>query len=173
MSWNVVAAKVLDDPFGYQSVNAFRDNLIALVSRRAGRTLGGSRHFPNDLCISLRGDIKSKSPGVGPSDVFGYVDVEIDGTNQTGITYQARVHVRVSNALLSITPKIRNMTDSADAGTGAACSATAVDYSGTNQKQTIALTIASGVKVYRLQYTLSNVSYDSWMTGEIESFATA
>ena len=65
------------------------------------------------------------------------------------------------------------MTDATVAGTGSACSATASDYSGTNQVQTIALTIASGIKKYRLQFSLNNVSGTTWAIGEIESFTTS
>lgn len=175
MAWNVITAFVLDQVFGYQSANKIRDNLITLVSRRTGRSLGGSRALPNFPVWDDYGDVYSKPPDLGPHDALDYVDIEIDGTNQGGITYQARVEVRTANPGCSITPKIRNVTDSTDAGTGAACTATNVDYSGTNQRQTITITLAGGVKKYRLQYTLGalGVGMDTWCKGEIESFATA
>jgi hypothetical protein len=176
MTWNVISAFVLDQIFGYQSANKIRQNLVALSARRAGRFLGGSRIFPNLMADTLVGGLKSKViGGLGPFDVFGYIDVEIDGTEQTGQTFQAFVEVRTNNPAVSITPKIRNVTDSSDAGVGAACTATAVDYSGTNQKQTIALTIPTGVKKYRLQFTLgANAQVcETWATGEIVAFTTS
>jgi len=172
LTWSVISAFVLDQVFGYQSANKFRENLIILAARRPGRHLGGSRFYPNNLAISLRGQVRAKSCTLGPSDCFDYVDVEIDGTDQAGITYQAAVQVRVADPLQSITPKIRNVTAGSDAGVGVACTATAPDYSGANQQQTIALNLVTGLNKYRLQFTQGSVSYDTWMTGEIESFAT-
>jgi hypothetical protein len=174
MNWNVIVTYPLNKVFGYQSANKHRDNLIVLASRRAARFLGGSRTLPNDLATDLYGGPpRSKSAGLGPSNVIDYVDVEIDGTNQVGITYQARVECRVDRVGLSITPKIRNVTDGTDAIAGAACAAVALDYSGTNQKQTLVFVPAAGVKKYRLMFTLNNVGGSHWLTGEIESFATA
>lgn len=173
MTWNVISTFVLDQVYGYQTANKIRDNLVVLASRRTGRFLGGSRVVPNDVALSLFGPMRAASVSLGPIDAYSYIDVEIDGTNQSGITYQARVEVRTDQTAVSITPKIRNVTDSTDAGTGSACTATAQDYSGTNQKQTIALTIASGIKKYRLQYSVSGLPVQTWATGEIESFATA
>lgn len=174
MSWTAITAYVLDQVFGYQDANEIRANLITLASRRAGRFLGGSRTIPNDPVLNpFTGLWQSKSAGLGPTNVVDWMDIEIDGTNQAGITYQARVQCRTDRATVSITPRILNVTDSTVAGTGSACTATALDYSGTNQKQMIALTIASGVKTYRLQFSLNNVSGSTWMMGEVESFATA
>lgn len=174
MSWNVIATFVLDQVFGYQTANKIQQNLVVLASRRAGRYLGGSRTIPNDPVLNpFTGLWQSKSAGLGPTNVVDWMDIEIDGTNQAGITYQARVQCRTDRANVSITPRVYNVTDSTVAGTGSACAAASLDYSGTNQKQTIALTIASGVKTYRLQYSLNNVSGSTWMMGEVESFATA
>lgn len=178
MAWTVISQFLVNARFGFQSAERIRGNLITLASRRAGRSLGGSREIPNNFVMDTDddsgGELHSLQYGVGPYDAYDYVDVEIDGTEQTGITYRARVEVRVLGPNgFTITPKIRNITDSTDAGTGTACSASEPDYSGTDQRQTITLTIASGVKKYRLMYTLSGPTGDSWVKGEIESFATA
>lgn len=178
MPWVVISTYVLDQVYGYQSANNQRGNLIALVSRRAGRSLGGTRFTSRPLSSAWDADLeafRSKFNGVGPHDVDDYIDVEIDGTNQSGITYQARIEVRTNNPLISITPRVFNITDTTPAGTGVACSATNPDFSGTNSRQTIALTIPTGVKKYRLQFTLSGVGLwnDCWCIGEIESYATA
>ena len=174
VTWNVITTYVLDQLFGYQSANRFRENLIVLASAREGRSLGGSREIPNNPVTALfTGALSSKNPGVGPYDAYNFVDIEIDGTNQVGMTFQARVECRVGMYGQSITPKIRNITAGTDAGVGVACTAGDPAYAGTNQKQTIALTILTGVNKYRLQYTLGRPSGASWVTGEIEHFATA
>lgn len=160
MAWNVIAAYVLDQVFGYQGANKIRDNLIALGSMRRTYDLHGSR------TVSL--------PLVGSTqDAYDWTDVEIDGTNLGGFTAQLRVECRTLAAGTSITPKLRNVTDSTDAGTGAACTATNADYSGANQKQTVAVTIASGVKKYRLQGTPSNATNATFVIGYLELFVTA
>jgi len=172
--WNTVSAYVLDQLFGYQSANKFRENLITLASAREGRWLGGLREVPNNPVTDLEtGDVFSKNPGVGPFDAHNFIDIEIDGTNQVGMTFQARVECRVGMLGQSITPKIRNITAGSDAGVGVACTTSDPAYGGTNQKQTIALTILTGINKYRLQYTLGRPSGTTWLTGEIEHFATA
>lgn len=174
MAWNIISAFVLDQLFGYQSANRFRENLIAIASAHSGRALGGSRDMPNHPVMDMvTGVFRSKNPGVGPFDALNFIDVEIDGTNQGGVTFRAKVEVRVGMFGQSITPKIRNITTGADAGVGVACTTSDPAYAGTNQKQTIVMTLATGVNKYRLQYTLGRPSGDTWATGEIESFVTA
>lgn len=160
MAWNTIAAKVLDDVFGYQSANRIRENLIALASARLTYHLGGSRTVAVPLVASAQ-------------DAIDFIDIELDGTNLGGFTKQLRVEVRVANAATSVTPKLRNVTDGTDAGTGVACSATNADYSGTNQKQTITVTVATGVKKYRLQLTPSNTTHPTFGIAYVEIFATA
>lgn len=160
MAWNVIAARVLDDVFGYQSANRIRENLIAIISARLTYYLGGSRATSVPLVASAQ-------------DAIDYIDIELDGTNLGGLTKQLRVEVRTANAGTSVTPRLRNITDSTDAGVGVACTATNADYSGTNQRQTITLTLASGVKKYRLQLTPSNTTNAVYGIGYIEIFATA
>lgn len=176
MSWNVISAFVLDQVFGYQSANKIRENLITNVAARRGRHLGGTRGLPNFAVFdpsTMR--IRSKYPSLGPFDAENYVDVEIDATELGGLTVQARVEVRTNDPAVSITPKIRNVTDGIDAVVGAACTAGDVDYAGTNQKQTLNMVpLAAGIKKYRLQYTLGALAaVDTWCVGEIEIFATA
>lgn len=160
MAWNVIAAYILDNVFGYQGANKHRENLITLGSRRATYDLGGSRSVSLPLVASAQ-------------NAENWIDIEIDGTNLGGFTANLRVECRTANAGTSVTPKLRNVTDSTDAGIGAACSATAADYSGANQKQTIAVTLASGVKKYRLQGTPSNTTNATFVIGYLEIFVTA
>lgn len=158
-SWNVISAYVLDFVFGYQSANKHRDNMIALASRKAIYNLGGSRSVSLPQVASAQ-------------DVESYHDIELDGTNLGGFTKQIRVECR-AGAGTAVTPKLRNVTDSSDAGVGASCTGTAADYSGTNQKQTITVTIASGVKKYRLMGTPANTTDPTFEVGDLEIFATS
>lgn len=160
MAWNVIAAYILDQVFGFQSANKHRENLITLASRRATFQLGGSRAVSLPLVASAQ-------------DAADWIDIEIDGTNLGGFTANLRVECRTMNAGTSVTPKLRNMTDSTDAGVGAACTATNADYSGANQKQTVAVTLAAGIKKYRLQGTPSNTTNATFIIGYLEVFATA
>ena len=160
MAWNIIAAFVLDQAFGYQAANRFRENLIALSSAKLTYDLGGSR-------------FTSLPQVAAAQDGIDYRDIELDGTNLGGFTKQARVEARTINAATSVTPKVRNATDLSDAGVGVACSAILADYSGANQRQTIALTLASGAKRYRLQGTPSNVTHPTFVIGYIEIFTTS
>jgi len=159
MAWNTIVAAVLDDVFGYQGFNKFRENLIALSSRKAIHHLGGSR------TVSL--------PQVASAqDAIDYHDIELDGGNLGGFTKQLRVECR-AGAGTAVTPKLRNVTDSTDAGTGASCTGTAADYTGTNQKQTITVTLAAGVKKYRLMGTPANTTDPTFVIGHLEVFTTS
>jgi len=161
MAWTAISAYVLDQVFGYQTANYLRANAIALASRPGHYTLGGSR-------------ITALPQTASAQDAVEWRDVEIDGTNLSGFTARLRVECRVINAATSVTPKLRNVTDSTDAtSTGVACSATNSDYSGTNQKQTLTATIASGVKKYRLMGTPSNTTHPTFVIGDLEIYATA
>jgi hypothetical protein len=141
----VAGAIAVGDDWDRPVIDGVRQNIKALAARRAVYPLGGSRR---QLIVFN-----------GTYDAEEYIDVELDGTEfQTGATVRARVEVRSANAGTSITPKIRNVTDSTDAVVGAACTASDADYSGSNQKQTLSFTPASGVKKYRLQFTNSNAT---------------
>lgn len=156
MAYTAVSAFVLDQIFGYQTANNLRANIEATLAARFHKHLGGSR-------------LMALARTAAAQDVPEWQDVEIDGTNLGGLTKQARVEVR-AGAATAITPKVRNVTDATDAGVGVSATGTAADYSGTNQKQTIALTLAAGVKKYRLQATPANTTDDTFATGHIEIY---
>lgn len=117
----------------------------------------------------------SKTTGLralGVIDAVDAIEFTVDNTTSyvsgsSGLTVPINVLVRVENAALSVTPRIYNLTTAAAATTSgsAACAATADDYSGTNQRQTLLLTLQSGVNVYKLQFTASSLSYQFWGIG--------
>lgn len=160
MAWNAISAFVLDQVFGYQTANKIRENLLALSSARHNYSLGGSRQITLPQVAAAQ-------------DAIDYLDVELDSTLLGGLTVQARVECRTLNGATGITPKIRNVTDGSDAGTGAACTATAADYGGADQKQTIPVVLAAGIKKYRLQGTPANTTHGTFTIGQLEAFATA
>lgn len=119
--------------------------------------LGGSREY----------GLLAASATAVPS----YLDVVLNGSLYSGWTIQARVDVRTTDALTSVTPRVQNITDATTAGTGAASTGITEDYSGVNQSQTIALTLAAGVKTYRLQLTPGNADTDVFGIGVLELIA--
>lgn len=117
----------------------------------------------------------SKTRGLryaGTIDAVDAVEFEIDNTSNAvsssaGLQVPITVLVRVENAAIAVTPRIYNVTQAAEATvTGAApCTATAEDYSGTDQRQTLQLTLQTGVNVYKLQFTATDATYQFWGQG--------
>lgn len=104
---------------------------------------------------------------IGQGDGF-----EIDNTNSqisgsASIIVQVRLRIRVGNVGVSVTPQVYNVTTSAVATTSgaAACAATNEDFSGTNQQQTLALTLAAGINKYKVRFTPTNAIYPVWVSG--------
>jgi len=114
--------------------------------------LGGSRH------VALPRAATSQ-------DAVNHVDVEIDSALVAGLTAILVVEVRTLDGGVTITPKLRNITDANNTALGAAATGTDADYSGTNQQQEIVVTFASGVKKYRLQGTPSADTHDTFVIG--------
>lgn len=79
----------------------------------------------------------------------------------TGFIYQVIVEVWTENAATTITPKLRNFTDSTDTVVGSAGTATA-----RGTYQTLTATIAAG-KEYRLMASKSDDVYNCWCIGRI------
>lgn len=140
--------------FNETHANRIQSDLDLLVNGDVARNrfLGGSDH------IGIR--------GTAAVDVLNAVRFRIDNTStqwsaSSGITVQVVVYVRVANAAISVTPRVYNVTAAGVATTSgaAACSATARDWSGTDQIQTLVLTLASGVNDYVVQVTPSAATY--------------
>jgi hypothetical protein len=100
------------------------------------------------------------------SQISGFVN-----TNGGTLVVQVRFLVRVSNAAINVTPKIfygstmGSITTAATVSGTAACAATASDYSGTNQIQTVTLTLPAGLKYFKPALTIAGataVGYQVW-----------
>lgn len=129
----------------------------------------GARWANRRIIIPLGGSRQTSLPLVGSvQSAVDYLDVEIDGDEFAGLTATLRTEVRTENAGTSITPRLFNVTDNASAGTGVASTGTQADYSGTNQKQSVAVTLASGQKKYRLQGTPQNATDATYVIGYLE-----
>lgn len=101
--------------------------------------------------------------------ISGFTDA-----NGASIVVQVRFLVRVSNAAINVTPKIWYASSLATLISGpsaatvsgtAACSATASDYSGANQSQTVALTLPSGANYFKCALTVAGTvdpAYQVW-----------
>lgn len=104
------------------------------------------------------------------SRISGFTDSPPTGSAAT-LVVQVRFFVRVSNAAINVTPKILYGTSMASIGStatisgAAACSATNSDYSGTNQMQTVTLTLPTGANYFKPRLTIAGVAaagYQVW-----------
>lgn len=117
----------------------------------------------------------SKTRGLryaGVIDAIDAVEFEIDNSSNAvstsdGVTVPITVLVRVESASIAVTPRIYNITQAASATVSgaAACNATAEDYSGTDQRQTLLLTLQTGINRYKLQFTATDSTYQFWGQG--------
>lgn len=129
-----------------------RGNMLA--NSHAEFALGGSRVTP---CAE----------GGGYTDVPEFVDFVVSNANYTGATFEALVDVRVENAGITITPKIRDLTAASDAVVGSASTSTTGGSTGDIwAQQTLTFTPTAG-HVYRLMALKSADTYSAWMIGRV------
>ncbi len=154
-------AYVATDKWGYQTANRLRLDLNLLMLGIISRNQYGGGDDNIGILASSVTDVLNQGDGF-----------EIDNTSNqlsgsTGVVIQVRVRVRVENAGISVTPRVYNVTDSSvpTQSGAAACTATATDFSGSNQQQTISLTPVSGKKKYKVQITPSAATYQAWASG--------
>lgn len=135
-------------------------NFVALASARFTYHLGGSRQTGVPKVASAQ-------------DAIDWVDIELDGTNLSGLTVRARVELK-AGASTAVTFEIRNMTTNAAmtlSPAAASCSATNADYTGSNQKQSCTFTPTTGVNKYRLRIIPANTTDFVFGIGYLEIFA--
>ena len=75
--------------------------------------------------------------------------------------------VRSMDSSVSITPRLVNASTLVVAGTGVACTASADDYTGTNQRQVIPVTVISG-QTYKAQAIVSAGTFGTFCTVRLE-----
>lgn len=136
-------------------------NFLALTGARFQHYLGGSRQT-------------NVTQVAAPQDAIDWVDVELDGTDTTGLTHRIRVELR-AGAATAVTFKLRNVTTSVDmvlSPVAASCTGTSAAYPNTNnQLQSCTFTPTTGVNKYRLQIIPANTTDPVYGIGYIEIFA--
>lgn len=117
----------------------------------------------------------------GDVNIENWLPISIDNTaNQLSafsdvnggvLVCQMRFMVRVSNAGITVTPKVKygttisGLSSTATISGAAACLATANDYTGTDQYQTIAITLPSGANLLKPMLTVGGTpaaGYQVW-----------
>ncbi len=91
-----------------------------------------------------------------------WLPFSVPNTNYTGYVWKLVAEVWTENASTTVTPKLRNHTDSTDAVVGSAGTATS-----RGTLQTLTFTLAAG-KEYRLMASKSDDLYQAWIMGWIQ-----
>ena len=92
------------------------------------------------------------------TNILDWIPFEVEDADYDGFTYAVEVELLVENVATSITPRIRNITDSTTAVTGSAHALT------TWGRQTLTFTPTVG-KIYHLQLLKSNDTWGTWGIG--------
>jgi hypothetical protein len=94
--------------------------------------------------------------------VNGARTYDLNGDTLGGMTKEAVVYYYTSNAATTVNVRVRNTTDSSNAGAISGASAAT-----TVTREVITLTTASGIKTYQLQVTGSDAVYPVYCWGYI------
>lgn len=146
MAYDNPDSLITGDTLTASRYNKLRDSIIA--DSHAIFPLGGSR--------------SSAIPtGGGYQDAPEYIEFEVPTTSYTGFVYHVIVEVKTENASTTVTPKLRNVTDSTDAVVGSAGTSTSW-----GTYQTLSFTAAAGKK-YRLMASKSDDAFQGWIIGHV------
>lgn len=120
------------------------------MNRPAGGSeveLGGSVAGTYDLRPMMTIGVDNRN-----NQISGFSD-----SNGAIIVVQFRFYLWVSNSAITLTPAVYNTSTAAAAtiGTVSACSASSDDFTGSNQMQTVALTLYNGFSYYKPQVVLA------------------
>lgn len=124
------------DKWGYQVAEKVRQALDMALYYAGHLDLGGDE----------RGILSSSFVAVNGARTY-----DLDGDNDGGLTLEAVVFYYTANASTTVNVRVRNTTDSSNAGTIAAASAAT-----TVTREVVTLTMAAGIKTYRLEVTGSD-----------------
>lgn len=122
-------------------------------------------------------DLNAESTGT--FDLQPYVPIGVDnrnsqitafsGANGGTLVHQVRYFVQVSNSAITITPKVYDIdaTALATVSGNTACSATSEAFSGTDQQQTLVLTLPAAYHFFKPQVTIAGTpapgyTYRAW-----------
>ncbi len=124
------------DRFGYQSVEKIRNDLDIAAYIAGHLDLGGDEN----------GILSAAYVAVNGSRSF-----DLNGDSLGGMTLEAVVFYYTANASTTVNVRVRNTTDSTNAGAISVASAAT-----TVTREVVTLTLASGIKTYRLEFTGSD-----------------
>jgi hypothetical protein len=126
--------------------------------------------LPTWLSVSLGGSRAASLPlAAATYDLVNAEPAFTVPTLSAAVLATARIvaDCKTADASVSITPRLINAISSVVAGTGVACTATADDYTGTNQHQTIAVTLVAG-QTYKAQAIVSAGVHATFCTIRLE-----
>lgn len=136
----VDGAIISGDNFRHESLEKWRQSIAMSMYNSGHYDLGGSD------------DTGVLSASYVP--VMGCREFSLNGDSLDGLDLDAVLFSRTFNASTTVTLRVRNVTDSTTAGTST------VNASTNTVKEVVALTLASGVKVYRLEVIGSDALND-------------
>lgn len=152
-------------------------DMLALGTLQRNIFAGGSANL--GIAVSADGDVDLPDAAPLIIDNTGNQFSGFSDANGAVLVAQFRFLVRVSDAAISVTPKLRygstfgTITTVATISGEAACSAIAEDYSDTDQYQTIAVTLPSGSKLWKPQLTVASTGgnpYTVWGRAWLDLF---
>lgn len=161
-----------DDAFTLVDGQVLKDQVDLLIAGAVQRNVLVAGDDVTGLDASASGDVLL---------LHSYPPIEIPNesgqlsgfTDANGAVFAARFRfaLRVSNGAISITPKLKygttisGITNVAMISGDAACSATADDYTGTDQIQDVLVTLPSGLKLWKAFVTVGGMpaaGYQAW-----------
>ncbi len=124
------------DKWGYQTAEKVRNDMDIAAYVAGHLDLGGDE----------RGITSASYVAVNGSRSF-----DLNGDSLGGMTLEAVIFYYTADASTTVNARVRNTTDSSNAGTITAASAAT-----TVTREVVTLTLASGIKTYRLEVTGSD-----------------
>lgn len=161
------------DPFSVADANQAKNGLDLISTGSFLRNVGG---------IVGSNEISIDGSTTGDKDLWNWIPpIETDNTssrisnftdaNSAVLKVRFRFALRVSNAGINITPKLKygttisGITNVATLSGHSACSATSAAYTGTAQIQDVLVTLPSGVNLWRPMVTVAGTpvaGYEIW-----------
>lgn len=174
---------IVDPEYGTTAMlTAIKETIDLLMLGGLGPNIPAAGSLTDGILASATGDV----------DLLDCLPFRIDNTsgqfsnfadsNGASLIVQVRFWLRVSNAGISITPKMLYgategaITSVATLTTPVACSATNDDYSGANQKQTIAMALPSGANYFKPQITIAGTpadAYQAWAKARVDLYVAS
>ena len=128
------------DKWGYQTAEKVRNDLDIAAYLCGHFDLGGDER---PMTVTTPATYQAAN---------GARTFDLNGDSVGGMTLEVVLFSYTSDGATSVTPRLRNTTDGSTAAQGAAVTATSVS------REVVTVTLASGIKTYRLEWTASNTT---------------